>query len=816
MKIIDLSGIWNLYLDDMKEKISFEVPGDIFYALIQAKKIPHPYFGTNELDVLWLNKKDWTCFRSFIVSNEMLQEKEIFLNINSLDTIGIIEINELEVCKTDNMFKRIRINIKDYLIEGKNIITIYFFSAENKALELSKDLNMPLPHTIHPTQSMHKNLIRKVQCHSGWDWGPCLMVSGIYGDIYIGGHSHARIEYIHTSQEYKQNNCEITIFIELFSPYERKEQIKILFGNEKKIFDSKLTKGINLIREKILIQNPKLWWPFGYGDQYLYHFEIQLLEDTYSKKIGLRKLRLINEKDQFGESFTIEINNKKIFCKGANWIPIDALPSLQTPKRYKDLLEDVIDANMNTIRVWGGGQYENELFYQLCDEKGILVWQDFMFACSTYPSTKEFLDNVEQEIIYQIKRLKDHPSIVIWCGDNENVGSISWFPITKKHREFYIENYLKLNHLIRDKVKELDPQRIWWPSSPCAGQDNFTDNWHSDKKGDMHYWSVWHEEKPFEAYYDVIPRFCSEFGYQSYPSLTTVKSFTNDTDLRLESKDMEHHQKNKRGNKIIFNSIRNYFKDPNSFKAILILSQIQQVYGIKIAIEFWRSQRNRCMGIMYWQLNDNWPVSSWSSIEYNGNWKLLHYAIKECYRPIHILAYSKDNKKIEIWAINDTTQKDHGCLNMKYMNYSGEIIYEKIIDIILDPESSKKVFEKKIEPIQFDKSNHFIFLSYKNNEIEIFNDFLLTIPKDSNLQHPKFILSKTKIDKKIIKIKLNSDKPAFFVTLSIDDIRGHFSENCFTIIPHQEKEIFFITKEELKIDIDKIKFDITHLRATYD
>ncbi|MBY9005926.1 MAG: glycoside hydrolase family 2 protein [Candidatus Lokiarchaeota archaeon] len=816
MKIIELSGIWNLYVNDKKETIPLNIPGDIFSALIQARKIPHPYIGTNELDVLWVGKKDWTCFQSFIVTKELLAEKEIFLNIDSLDTIGIIKINGNLIYHSNNMFSRIRVTIHNHLIEGENKISIDFISSENTALELSKELSMPLPHTMNPIQSMHRNLIRKVQCHSGWDWGPCLMVCGIYGKIYIGAHSEARIEYIHTSQEHDNDKCELTINIELYTPSIVSETIEISLNGRKKVINAELSKGINKINEKLIVENPKLWWPFGYGEQNLYELTVKTLNDSISKKIGLRKLRLINEEDNIGLSFIIEINNKKIFCKGANWIPIDALPSLQTPERYKELLDDAIEANMNIIRVWGGGQYEKDYFYQLCDERGILVWQDFMFACSIYPSSKEFLDNVGKEINHQIKRLKDHPSIVIWCGDNENVGSVNWFPVTLKKREFYVKNYLILNHFIGNIAKELDPKRIWWPSSPCAGEDDFSDNWHNDRRGDMHYWSVWHEEKPFEAYYDVIPRFCSEFGYQSYPSLATVKTFADINQISLESKDMSHHQKNKRGNRIIFKSIYNYFKNPKSFEAILYISQVQQVYGIKIGIEYWRSQRPRCMGIIYWQLNDNWPVSSWSSIEYTGNWKLLHYLIKRCYRPIHILAYSKDNKNVEIWGINDTFRQDTGVLNIKYINFSGQIINEENLDVILDSESSTKLFERKLDSLELDISDHFMYLTYTNVEKEIFNDFLLTRPKDCNLQSPKFIIKAIKIDEKILEVKVKSDKPAFFVSLSIDTFKGHFSENCFTMIANQEKIISFRTNTKIEIDVDDIKIEISHLRTTYD
>ncbi|UCE12983.1 MAG: glycoside hydrolase family 2 protein [Candidatus Heimdallarchaeota archaeon] len=805
MKLIDLSGIWNCTQKGTNKTIPIRIPGDNYTALLEAEIIPHPYEGLNELDVQWVGKEDWIFSRSFNVGKDILSEKEIFLHIDSLDTIIDIKINNIAIESSDNMFIRTRCDITKFLIEGENEIKIFFASAEKIAKERAKNLPYEIPHTLRPVYSEHRNLVRKVQCHSGWDWGPCIMVTGIYGRIYIGAHSKGRIDYVYTNMklEDQENNWKITVTIEMQSPIQTESKIRVEM-RELDIFESTkiiLKEGKNKVIINLLIENPELWWPSGYGKQHLYDLTVTTPDDTLSKQIGFRQLEVVTEDDDIGRSMIFRVNGRDIFCKGANWIPIDALPSLQSPDRYEKLLSDAIDANMNMIRVWGGGQYELELFYKLCDEKGILIWQDFMFACSLYPADRKFLTSVEKEISHQVKRLKDHPCIAIWCGDNENVGALNWFAVSMLNRERYLNDYIKLNKTISNVVKRLDPDRKWWPSSPCAGEDDYSDNWHDDSKGDMHYWSVWHEGKPFEAYYEVTPRFCSEFGFQSFPSLETVKTYASKDQWDVTSAVMEHHQKNINGNEIITKTIEHYFKKPGQFEEFLYLSQVNQVYAIKTAVEYWRSKRPTCMGVLYWQLNDLWPVASWSSIEYTGKWKLLHYAAKKFYQPIHIVAFSKDNySTVEIWGINDTIESWEGILELYFIDFSGQILDNQQLSIKLNSEGAIHLKTFNVEKdIPFNRENGFLYLSAKVSSLIIENTFFFTQPKQSKLQPANITFEIDTTSSSRFLIRIITDKPAFFVALDFSDIQGTFSENCFTLIPDQIKKIFFYPESDCRL-----------------
>ncbi len=301
---------------------------------------------------------------------------------------------------------------------------------------------------------------------------------------------------------------------------------------------------------------------------------------------------------------------------------------------YRRLIDDARKANINMLRIWGGGQYEKDVFYEICDELGILLWHDLMFACSLYPSINWFLREVANEIAYQIPRLQHHPCIALWCGDNEVIGALQWYEESKKNRDKYVANYLRLNDFVGSKCKEYDPTRVFWPSSPCSGSMDFSDNWHDDRSGDIHYWDVWHGGKSFEAYYDVTPRFCSEFGFQSFPVLPTVAQYAEKSQWNITAAHMKHHQKNKRGNSIMLEMCSRYFRMPESFEQHLYISQVQQACAMQIGIEYWRTMRPVCMGTLYWQLNDNWPGASWSSIDYTGRWKLLHYQLKKSFEPV--------------------------------------------------------------------------------------------------------------------------------------------------------------------------------------
>ncbi len=814
MKKLDLAGVWNLTQSGKNQTIPIKIPGDNFSALIESGKIPHSFLGRNELDTLWVGREDWVISRAFTVDGDLLRDRQVFLHIESLDTWAEIRINGQRVAESNNMFQRIRTDVGDYLQEGANSLEILIFSPEKKAAEVSRTLKYNIPYSIYPVQSAHRNLIRKVQCHSGWDWGPCLMVSGIYGEIYLASTQTGRLECIHTNQRQRGEDWDLETTLEFLSYIEGEIALELSLGKVSIEKTVSVNKGLNILQEILRVNHPELWWPAGYGEQSLYTLQVKAGEDEITKRIGFRTIEVLLKDDKVGRSMTFAINGREIFCKGANWIPMDALPSQHTKERYEALLSAAVEANMNMIRVWGGGQYESEEFYRICDENGLFVWQDFMFSCAMYPATRNFLSNVEKEIVYQVKRLKDHPCIALWCGNNENVGALNWFEETKADLARYLIDYDRLNEGVVGRiVKELDPNRTWWPSSPSAGEGDYSDNWHNDSRGDMHYWSVWHGGKPFESYYDITPRFCSEFGFQSFPSLSTVASYADKDQQNITSPVMEHHQRHPRGNTVIISTLSRYFRFPEKFEHFLYLSQVQQALAMKTAVEYWRSKRPVCMGALYWQLNDNWPVASWSSIEYSGKWKLLHYVAKRFYQPIHLAVYIKDNS-LQVWGLNDTEKEYNGKFQWRFLDFYGSVQREGRCSCKLNAEASTRLLQLDLDSLDVRREECFFLAMFECGSLQLSNDLFLALPKECNLILPKIDLQVAR-GSGMYTVTLNTDRPAFYVSLDAGNIRGIFSDNCFTLLPGESKIIEFAAGEE--IGSSRFKQDLTlyHLRDTY-
>ncbi len=816
MKRIDLSGEWKLIRVKNNESVPAQVPGDTHSALLDAGKIPDPYWADNELSVQWIGREDWIYSRKFTVSAEMLSEKSVFLNCDCLDTITDIIINGKKAGSTENMFVRYRFEVKKFLRPGENTIEILFHSSENAAVEASKKLKYPVPHGSSPVQSPNRNLVRKVQCHSGWDWGTCLMVAGIYGDIYLGAYSDARIEHVYCDQKHSKGVCEVKVNCEVFSPDGEKTTMKIRLGDQELVKTAVLAKGLNRIDVTITVKNPILWWPNGFGKQHLYDLEVKVGGSEIRKKLGLRKLELISEEDKLGLSMLFRVNGVDIFAKGADWIPCDALPQRQTREAIEYLLDSAAKVNMNMLRVWGGGQYEYDYFYEMCDEKGLMIWQDFMFACSLYPATDEFLDLVKQEAVYQVKRLRDYACIVIWCGNNENLGALGWYKESKDSRDRYLVDYDRLNEgVLGNTVRELDPGRVFWPSSPCGGPGDYSDGFHNDKRGDMHYWGVWHGGKSFDEFHKIFPRFCSEFGYQSFPSMDTVKTYASENQFNVTSPIMEHHQRNSGGNSKIIEMFSRYFRLPEGFENFVYLSQIQQGLAIKTAVEHWRRLRPNCMGTIYWQLNDNWPVCSWASLNYQGSWKLLHYMAKRFYAPAMVSAIQDDEKKqIEIFLTNDTVKAQKAKVCIQVRDLAGKVTFEERISTSVPAGSAKQIRKYDLAKLATKPDSHFMVLKMDIDGTIFRNEHFFCAWK--KYEFPKTLI-KTKIRavKEGFEVKLESDLPAFYVGLFAEGINGEFDDNCLTLLPREARTVTFIPRQKTTMEDFKKSLTVKHLRDTY-
>ncbi|MGL4269282.1 MAG: glycosyl hydrolase 2 galactose-binding domain-containing protein, partial [Plesiomonas sp.] len=703
------------------------LPGDIHSALLDAGLIPDPYFANNEPRVQWVGESEWHLSRSFTLSSHDMTASRLLLSLTFVDTMASVWVNGQPVLQCHNMFRRFEADILPWVVAGENQIQIQLQRNDIEAAQRASRLSFPIPWAQGNNQIPHMNLLRKTQCHAGWDWGICLLVSGVYGEISLEPVFAVQPLQIRTEQEWRADgSCRLHVdctyqvddasaplmaLISVLPPGQESVDSAAHQSEQIQIELPPQPCGEGHFRHSIEISHPQRWWPAGYGPQPLYRLQVAFMDVSapvveepitpykklIEKRIGLRQLELVTEEDAIGSSMLFRVNGQAITAKGANWIPLDARPSRHTPERYRRLLEDAVAANMNMLRVWGGGMYEQDIFYDLCDELGVLVWQDLMFSCALYPSTPEFLLDVEHEVRYQVQRLADHPSLALWCGDNEVIGAIGWYPESREHRIKYTVNYDRLNRLLASVVEREDPSRRFWASSPCNGELDFGDAWHDDHRGDMHFWDVWHSGKSFDAYHSVKPRFCSEFGFQSWPSLPTVKQFAEEDDWNITSPTFEQHQKNGRGNSIITEMITRYFRFPIAFEQQLYLSQVQQALAIKTATEYWRAYKDHCRGVLYWQLNDCWPVSSWSSIEYSGRWKLLHYHARHFFAPLLATfiheADTSGQPMLTLHLVNDRHAEQALQGEVLHISWQGDVLQRWPLTCIAQPDSAAPIWQ---------------------------------------------------------------------------------------------------------------------------
>ncbi|MEM6722699.1 MAG: glycoside hydrolase family 2 protein [Bacteroidota bacterium] len=610
------------------------VPGSVQLNLLQSGQIEDPFYRDNEAKVQWISDEDWAFKTTFSVEPSTLNQQYVQLVFDGLDTYATIELNGQPIGQTNNFFRTWKIPVKEALQEGDNELIITFEAPAKRSARDFKAIGYNLP-------GGQRVVSRKPQFHFGWDWGPTIIRSGIHRPVRLEAWSGPRIEDLYIQQKsVTVALAKLEAQVEISSSEKRTVPIKLL-ANGQIILEKTipLKAGTNNISLPFEIPKPDLWWCVGMGEQARYHFEL-LLDESQKKalKTGLRSIELVTEKDAIGESFYFRLNGKRVFAKGANYIPVDILQGRVKQADYERLINDALAANMNMLRIWGGGQYENDEFYELCDQKGILIWQDFMFACAMYPGDQAFMENVRQEAIDNIKRLRNHPCIALWCGNNENSeGWHRWgwklqvppFKIRRIWKDYKRLFQQQLPQLVSDYHSEID----YWESSPKMGRGNPKHQF----EGDSHYWGVWHDAEPFEMFLQKVPRFMSEFGFQSFPNWQTMKSFTEAEDRSLESEVMTVHQKHPRGNKLIRTYMDRKYPVPENFEEFVYASQIVQAEGMRLGIEAHRLSQPRCMGTLYWQLNDVWPVASWSSIDYYGRWKAMHYAVRDAFAQVNIV-----------------------------------------------------------------------------------------------------------------------------------------------------------------------------------
>ncbi|MBQ8161666.1 MAG: glycoside hydrolase family 2 protein [Clostridia bacterium] len=628
--ILPLDGTWTLRRADESTAIPCIVPGTVYGTLLEQGLMPDPFFRDQEDLALPLMEHDWVYERTFEPDDQLLAAIQVYLVFEGLDTVAEVSLNGQFLFEAVNMHRTWQIDVKPYLKPGKNTLTLLIRSP----LQLIRDAQKATP-TYGSTDALPGYpMLRKSHCMFGWDWGPRLPDAGIFRPVYLWAVSTPKLRSVMVRQVHQAGRVTLRIQPELYEDFPERD-----FTFQTILLSPEGKERVRTSSDQLEVPSPQLWWPNGYGAQPLYTLRVELCTpggtplDLWERKIGLRSLELRRPKDADGqgEGFFLRVNGVDIFCMGADYIPEDSLLSRVTPSRTRQLLEDAVSAHFNCIRVWGGGYYPDDFFFDLCDELGLLVWQDFMFACAVYRLTPSFEENIRAEFRDNIVRLRHHPSLALWCGNNEVESAVTghWYP----HGPIFSADYIKLFEYILPKaVSRLDPDRPYWPSSPSSG--GAFDAPSDPRRGDVHYWDVWHGGKPFTDYRNHQFRFVSEFGFQSFPPMRTIEAYTLPGDRNIFSYVMEKHQRNHAANGKIMTYMAQTYLYPSSFDTLVYASQLLQADAIRCGVEHWRRHRGECMGAIIWQLNDCWPVASWASIDYFGRWKALHYQAKHFFSPV--------------------------------------------------------------------------------------------------------------------------------------------------------------------------------------
>jgi beta-mannosidase len=806
--VISLNSGWEFREAGKSEWLPATVPGCVHTDLIANKKIEDPFYRDNEKKLQWIGKTDWEYQTTFTVSTETLKRRNIEIVFAGLDTYANVFLNERPILEADNMFRTWRVDVKKALKPGENVLRIRFRSPINEILPSMKRLSYELP-AVNDQGEKTSPYTRKAPYQFGWDWGPRFVTSGVWKPVDLVVWDSARIDDLHLKQnKITKANADLTAAVEIVAAGPADATIEIENLTDKKLVAAKpvrLTGGVNKVTLDFSMANPKLWYPAGLGDQALYNFRARILVgkrqvDEQVKRTGLRTLELRQKPDQHGISFEFVVNGVPVFGRGANWIPADIFPTRVTKERYKDLLGSLKNANMNMIRVWGGGIYEDDYYYDLADEMGLLVWQDFMFACSMYPGDQKFLDNVRREAIDNVKRLRSHPSIVLWCGNNEIETAWAHWGWKERLPSHIWDDYLKLFvRLLPEVLDEYDPSRSYWQSSPSS---NFQDDADSQRIGDVHYWQVWHAEKPYKEYEKQFPRFMSEYGFQSFPELETIKTYTTEEDRRsIETPVMLAHQRHPRGNQLVKAYMLREYNEPKDFESFLYVSQVLQAEGIKIGAEHFRRIMPRNMGSLYWQANDVWPVASWSAMDYFGRWKALLYYTKKFYAPQLVSPHVGDDGTLNVYIVSDSPDAKQGQMILTLMDLNGKPLSRKETNLTVEPLKGKSYFAHKANEFLSgaDDRNVFLLAELKLGGRTVSqNEYFFRPFKELSLSRPtiKTEIAQTQSGFKLV---LSTDRLAKSVYLS-GLTEGFFSDNYFNLIPGRNVEIEFQTRLKMSLD----------------
>ena len=806
---LEIDSKWEFQSAKGEPFMPASVPGTVHLDLLENGKIDDPFFRLNEHELQWIDKLDWNYRTTFNINDSQFNYDNIELDFLGLDTYADIFLNDHLIYSSDNMFVGKKIEVKQRIIRGENNLLIKFKSPIDVGIEKYDNLGYELPDNANDLSEIGEVIgnkkvgvfSRKAPYSFGWDWGPRLVTSGIWRSINVNFWSNFKINDLYFKQNIVGDKAFVEANVEVLSLIENKNVVAEISVDDKKIFKDfvYLEKGTNKFTIPFTVEDIERWWPNGMGNQKLYDIRIKISNENYSidssKSIGFRTIELITENDSIGNNFFFKVNGIPTFMKGVNYIPQDVFLPRVKDSDYQKILSAAVDANMNMIRVWGGGVYEDDIFYELCDKYGLLVWQDFMFACAMYPGNDSFLRSVEEEAIYNVKRIRNHPSLALWCGNNEVLSAWEnwgWKKGIVENQSQEIADtifkaYDQIFHKILPKViQEYDPATDYWSSSPSSS----TGVTESLTSGDAHYWGVWWGKEPFSTYEEKIPRFMSEFGFQSFPEFSSVEKYTNESDYNIYSDVMKSHQRSSIGNSTIEEYMLRDYNVPDSFEHFLYVSQLLQAEGISLGMEAQRRNRDICMGSLYWQLNDCWPVASWSSIDYYGKWKALHYQTKKSFEE-SILSFHKNNNEIAIYFVTDKLHSEKYKYNFQLSDFSGKIYNSWKGEFHSNPNNSKIIHNIDLASISIDNeyfNDKFIFAYVTLNDIIISEKIKYLTPlKNLKLTQPKFQYEVDIVDNfyELKLISKNLIKNLFIASM----LEYNFSDNYFDLIPNKEKVI---------------------------
>src|SRR5574344_17580 len=804
----NLNGAWELLYND--NWIKANVPGNVHCDLFANNIIPDPYYASNSDSLNWIAEKTWK-YRKNVVINNYSPERNYELVFEGIDTYATVFFNSVEIGTTNNMFLKYSFPIPDSLINKNNLLEVVI----HPSILYNKEKADSSKYVI----DNKRIFTRKAQFQSGWDWSPSFETCGIYKDVYINSWIKLKIENLAFICD---SICDSVAFMsshfEVVSQNYYNASLKIISNNNE--FDT-ITKNVEILegrhkyKKEFQIKNPKLWWCNGLGEAKLYDSKFQIntkfrvLEENC--KFGIRDIKLVREKDSVGESFAFVLNGIPVFAKGANWIPAEYFSGKNSKENYLDLLSLAKEANFNLLRVWGGGIYENDDFYDICDSLGIMVWQDFMFACAMYPADSSFMTNVEKEAEHQINRLKSHPSLVLWCGNNEvhngwhDWGWQKYYNINKEDSTKIWEDYKSIfEKLLPNLVSKNGANIQYISTSPQYGWGHKECITH----GDSHYWGIWWGMEDFSVFYDKTGRFMSEYGMQSFPSYNSLKKFIPENYLTLWSKPLKTHQKHGKGFETIDEYLRRDYYIENDLQYYSYISQIMQAEGMQIAFDAHLSDMPRCMGTLFWQYNDCWPSISWSAVDYYKSPKALYYFAKENFKQIRTLK-TQDNNTV---LINHNNFNINVKAVYKTYSFDGHLLTADTVVIIANKLSVSKL------PFAINNSSEkYSEISIYDNKSKKILDNRFFIPKQHenySLLNPKIEITQEKFNDYYI-INLKSDKFIEKLFLNADNCDGYFSDNFFDLPNRRTIKIYFYPKKNNEAS-DNLEISYYHKNLIFD